>query len=196
MPPKDRPILFDEDIRLLLFDYLDLTYSKVRTFEEKIMGRSRSDVVVLLPDALVGIEIKSDADTYTRLATQVKDYDRYFDMNYILVGSSHLKRVSEHVPDHWGILYVDQTEEEPIVREARKAERSVKINMRNQLVFMWKRELRTLLRMNGLPSYAEKSRAAMESALMKRVAKSKLKLQMCDILFERDYSIFEKENEG
>ncbi|MBQ8862457.1 MAG: hypothetical protein IJ021_06945, partial [Clostridia bacterium] len=74
MAKEERPTLFDEDIRILLFYYLDLRYPKVRTFEEKIMGRSRSDVVVLLPDALVGIEIKSDADTYARLSTQVKDY--------------------------------------------------------------------------------------------------------------------------
>ena len=52
MAREDRPTLFDEDIRILLFDYLDLRYPKVRTFEEKVMGRSRSDVVALLPDAL------------------------------------------------------------------------------------------------------------------------------------------------
>lgn len=34
----------------------------------------------------VGIEIKSDADTYARLDRQVKDYDRYFDRNIIVVG--------------------------------------------------------------------------------------------------------------
>ncbi|MBQ9746867.1 MAG: sce7726 family protein [Clostridia bacterium] len=185
-------MLFDEDIRLLLFDYLDLRYPKVRTFEEKIMGHSRSDVVALLPDALVGIEIKSDADTYARLATQVKDYDKYFDMNYIAVGSSHLKRVSEHVPPHWGILLVDQTEEEPVVREVREATRNPKVKLKTQFAFLWRRELSALLSQNKLPAYKGKSRKFTENVLLTRVDEKKLRLQMCDLLFERDYSIFEE----
>ena len=195
MAKEERPTLFDEDIRILLFDYLDLRYPKVRTFEEKIMGRSRSDVVVLLPDALVGIEIKSDADTYTRLSTQVKDYDKYFDMNYIVVGSSHIKRVHEHIPAHWGILHVDQTEEEPIIREVRAALPTPKIKLKTQFVFMWKRELWELLSLNEMPAYRGKSRNFIVDKLLERVAHDKLKKQMCDLLFERDYSVFEPESE-
>lgn len=41
------------------------------------MGKSRADVVMVLEEELVGIEIKSDADTYARLSRQVKDYDRF-----------------------------------------------------------------------------------------------------------------------
>lgn len=195
MEKEERPTLFDEDIRILLFDYLDLRYPKVRTFEEKIMGRSRSDVVALLPDALVGIEIKSDADTYARLATQVKDYDKYFDMNYIVIGGSHLKHAHEHIPAHWGILHVDQTEEEPIIREIRATSPNPKIKLKTQFVFMWKRELWELLRQNKLPAYKGKSRKFIVDTLLERVEQSRLKAQMCDLLFERDYSIFETENE-
>lgn len=193
MAREDRPTLFDEDIRILLFDYLDLRYPKVRTFEEKVMGRSRSDVVALLPDALVGIEIKSDADTYARLATQVKHYDKFFDMNYIVVGSSHLRRVAEHIPTHWGILHVDQTEEEPIIREVRAAGQNPKIKLKTQFVFMWKRELWALLKLNNLPAYKQKSRKFIIDTLLSKVDEHTLKMQMCDMLFERDYSIFEVE---
>ena len=38
------------------------------------MSRSRADIVMITPTALYGIEIKSDADTYARLSSQVKDY--------------------------------------------------------------------------------------------------------------------------
>lgn len=195
MPMDERPLLFDEDIRLLLFDYLDIKYPKVRTFEEKIMGKSRSDVVALLPDALVGIEIKSDADTYARLSGQVKDYDKYFDMNYILVGQSHMKHAHQHVPPHWGILYVDQTEEEPIVRELREARKNPSAKLKPQFIFLWKRELWELLRINKLPAYKQKSRKFIIDALLQRVDEKELKLQMCDTLFERDYSVFEEESE-
>lgn len=72
--------MHDKDIREPLFDFLEETYGKVRIIEEKQMGRSRADIVMVLPEALAGIEIKSDADTYARLGRQVKDYDLYFDM--------------------------------------------------------------------------------------------------------------------
>ena len=85
MPPKERPMLYDEDIRILLFDYLDRRFPKVRTFEEKNMGHSRSDVIALLPVAIMGIEIKSDADSYTRLATQIKDYDKYLSKDDVIL---------------------------------------------------------------------------------------------------------------
>ncbi len=195
MTKEERPTLFDEDIRILLFDYLDLRYPKVRTFEEKIIGHSRSDVVALLPYALVGIEIKSDADTYTRLVTQVRDYDKYFDINYIVIGGKHLKHAHEHIPAHWGILYVDQTEEEPIIKEVRAALPNPKIKLKTQFVFMWKSELFELLRQNKLPAYRGKSRKFIVDALLNRVTHSKLKAQMCDLLFERDYSVFEAEEE-
>lgn len=56
----------------------------------------------------MGIEIKSDADTYTRLERQVADYDLYFDQNIVVVGSTHAGHVAEHVPDYWGIVSVEE----------------------------------------------------------------------------------------
>ena len=38
-------------------------------------GRARADVVMITETALYGIEIKSDADTYTRLEKQIKNYE-------------------------------------------------------------------------------------------------------------------------
>ena len=91
-------MLYDKDIREPLFDFLEERYGKVRIIEEKQMGRSRADVIMVRPGNLTGIEIKSDADSYGRLARQVKDYDRYFDYNYVVVGSSHGRHIEEHVP--------------------------------------------------------------------------------------------------
>ena len=56
-------MLYDRDIREPLFDFLEETYGKIRILEEKMMGRSRADAVMVTADALYGIEIKSDADT-------------------------------------------------------------------------------------------------------------------------------------
>ena len=80
----DNRTLYDKDIREPLFDFLEEQYGKVRILEEKNIGRVRADIVMITEDALYGIEIKSDADTYTRLKKQVKNYDMYYDRNIIV----------------------------------------------------------------------------------------------------------------
>ena len=103
-------MLKDKDIREPLFDFLEETYGKIRILEEKTMGRSRADAVMVMENALCGIEIKSDADTYARLQRQVKDYDLYYDFNYAVVGTSHALHVKEHLPDWWGVITAELAE--------------------------------------------------------------------------------------
>lgn len=119
-------MLYDKDIREPLFDFLEETYGKIRIIEEKQMGRSRADVVMVTPSALCGIEIKSDADTYARLKRQVRDYNQYYDYNYIVAGTTHAAHVEEHVPDWWGIITVELEEGRPdfyLLREAKENQR-------------------------------------------------------------------------
>ena len=99
--------MLDKDIREPLFQYLEERYGLVRILEEKEIGQSRADAVMVTADSLYGIEIKSDADTYARLSSQVKDYDRYYDFNYVVAGSTHGLHVAEHVPWYWGIITVE-----------------------------------------------------------------------------------------
>ena len=70
-----KDIFYDKDIREPLFDFLESSFGKVRILEEKRTGSARADVVMITPDYLYGIEIKSDADTYARLEKQVKNYN-------------------------------------------------------------------------------------------------------------------------
>ena len=100
-------MLYDKDIREPLFFFLEERLGRIRIIEEKNMGGSRADVVIVTEEELIGLEIKSDADTYQRLPGQVKDYDQYFDRNIIAVGSHHAEHVAEHVPTHWGIITID-----------------------------------------------------------------------------------------
>ena len=100
-------MLYDKDIREPLFEFLEETYGKIRIIEEKRIGKTRADVMMITPDSIWGIEIKSDADTYARLSRQVKDYDKYYDYNYVVVGSSHALHIREHIPDYWGVISVE-----------------------------------------------------------------------------------------
>ena len=103
-------MLYDKDIREPLFMYFEEKYGKTRVFEEKRMGNSRADILIITEKDFIGIEIKSDADTYARLSGQVKDYDRYCDYNYVVAGSTHGTHIGEHVPEYWGIITVEETE--------------------------------------------------------------------------------------
>ena len=180
-------MLYDRDIRPYLYDFLDEMFPRVRTFDEKIIGRSRSDVFAVIDGALVGIEIKSDADTYARLPSQVKNYDKFFDYNYIVVGKSHAKKVDAHVPSHWGIIALDDSDDVLLVM-LRPAQINVKAKLSNQLRLLWRRELVSVLKRCGLPGYTSKSRAFSEKALLDRAAPDKIKAAMTEELFERDYT--------
>ena len=43
-------MLYDKDIREPLFDFLEGMYGKIRILEEKQMGKSRADIVMVLPE--------------------------------------------------------------------------------------------------------------------------------------------------
>ena len=181
-------MLYDKDIREPLFDYLEEYYGKIRILEEKRTGRSRADIVMVLPEMLCGIEIKSDADSYARLATQVKDYDRYFDMNIIAVGSSHAAHVEEHVPEYWGIITIDEVDGRPDFYYLRNPKRNPSMKPLRKIEILWRPELAHIQELNALPKYAQKSKAFVQEVIVERVDPSLLNIQISDELFERDYT--------
>lgn len=190
-------MLHDKDIREPLFDFLDETYGKIRIIEEKTMGKSRADVVMVTEDALYGIEIKSDADTYTRLAGQVKDYDKYYDFNYVVVGTSHAFHIREHVPNHWGVITVEEVENVPDFYILRKPEPNPKVTWKKKLEILWRPELAQIQEWNQMPKYKEKSKLFVKDKILERLEAGKieeaaLKKQVSELLFERDYNNVEE----
>ncbi len=186
-------MLKDSDIREPLFDHLDEIYAKNRILEELNIGRSRADIVMVTEDAIYGIEIKSDADTYARLAGQVKDYDKYFDHNYVVVGSTHALHVREHVPEYWGVISVELIDDEFDIYELRKPGLNPKVTWKNKLELLWRPELAAIQQLNNMPKYKDKSRAFVAGKIIEFMEKGKieedvLKRQFCDCLFERDYT--------
>lgn len=186
-------MLYDKDIREPLFDFLEETYGKIRIIEEKQMGRSRADVVMVLPTALCGIEIKSDADTYTRLSRQVRDYNQYYDYNYIVAGTRHAAHVAEHVPEWWGIITVELQEDRADFYLLREPKENPKVNWSRKMSLLWRPELAHIQEVNQLPKYKEKSKAFVVEKILLKVEKEKLKQQISEELFERDYNEIEEQ---
>ena len=181
-------MLYDKDIREPLFDFLEERYGKTRIIEEKQVGRSRADVVMVRPGSLSGIEIKSDADTYARLERQVLGYDRYFDYNYVAAGSSHGNHVKEHVPSWWGIITVEQDQDQVDFYVLREALPNPNRLLRAKLSLLWRPELAHIQKINQLPKYREKSKLFVMEKILAKVSEDLLHQQISQELFERDYT--------
>lgn len=180
--------LYDSDIREPLFEFLEEKYGRVRILEEKIIGKSRADVVMITESAIFGIEIKSDADTYTRLKTQIKDYDQYYDMNFIVVGASHEKQVENHVPDYWGIITIKMIEGELAINVTREPLASPKMDWSKKITILWRPELAHIQEINSMPAYKQKSKQFVSEKILEKVPAEILEKQVSDELFERDYN--------
>ena len=181
-------MLYDKDIREPLFDFLEETYGKIRILEEKQMGKSRADVVMVTQDSVCGIEIKSDADTYARLQRQVTDYDQYFDRNYIVVGTSHAMHVPEHVPDWWGIITVEMEEDAVDFYILRQPMQNPNMVWEKKMSLLWRPELVHIQELNQMPKYKEKSKKFVIEKIILRIPPEILCKQVSEELFERDYN--------
>ncbi|MDD6662756.1 MAG: sce7726 family protein [Lachnospiraceae bacterium] len=186
--------MLDKDIREPLFDFLEEFYGKIRIFEEKVTGISRTDALGVIDGQLIGFEIKSDRDTYARLKRQTADYDLLCDVNYLVVGKSHRKQADQHIPAHWGIICVYEEEKLPqkekkriIVEIDQIPGVNPNVKIERQLDLLWRPELATLQEWNEMPKYAQKSKAFVREKILERVPQETLKHQITDLLFERDY---------
>lgn len=162
--------LYDTDIREPLFEWLEEKYGMVRILEEKQMGRARADAVMVTPEELYGIEIKSDADTYARLKNQVKYYNWYYDRNYIVVGTSHAAHIAEHVPEWWGIITAEEENGRVDLYEMRPPQLNPRRKMARKITLLWRPELA-------------------------RIPEEQLHREISRELFERDYTLIEEELE-
>lgn len=181
-------MLYDKDIREPLFFFLEERLGRIRIIEEKNMGGSRADVVIVTEEELIGLEIKSDADTYQRLPGQVKDYDQYFDRNIIAVGSHHAEHVAEHVPTHWGIITIDEIEGEPDFYLLRTPRENEKCSLEKKLSLLWRSELDALVSRHLKYKYEGLSKRAVVKKLLEQVDEDILNPEISALLFDRDYT--------
>lgn len=101
--------LDDKEIRFALTSRLS-TYKDCKIFEEVTVpsGKARADIVAV-NGHVIAYEIKSDFDSINRLKTQIPEYDKNFEMNYIVVGVKYADSISTIIPDYWGIILAKKT---------------------------------------------------------------------------------------
>ncbi len=181
--------LYDRDIREPLYFFLEEKYGKIRIIEEKITGRARADAVMVTENALCGIEIKSDADTYARLPGQVKEYDKYFDFNFAVVGLSHVGHIEEHLPPYWGIITAERVEGGLDFYIMRRPARNPHRDMSRKVSLLWRPEMESILVKNHRPAFRGYSKARVIKRLPELFSPGELDRLVSDALFERDYTL-------
>ena len=181
--------LSDKQIRQPLYSYLEGSNKRLRIFEELRINNSRADLLVVTDGVLTGYEIKSDLDSYSRIQTQIKNYNCFCDYCYVVTGVSHKQGIAERVPQHWGILVVFTLGDKYGIEILRLATKNPRAIITNKIKLLWRRELVNISFRNGLGKCSGKSRSYIISKLKKYIDENKLSHEITYELFERDYNI-------
>jgi len=112
-----------------------ITKKYVAAFEVKAKT-SRTDFLVINGDTK-SFEVKSKIDTLNRLKKQVEDYGDVFEYNNVVIDKLHLEKVIELIPEYYGIWFYEKSKR-VIYRESKY---SPKLNAKEQLTLMNKKEL-------------------------------------------------------
>ena len=190
---KLKNFMNDYQIREALCHYMDYLYSdKFRIIDELVIGKARADIVIV-KDGLTGYEIKGDTDSYKRLPGQIKEYDIYFQKNYLVVGAVNIKTAVKHVPPYWGIMCLSETENGiKFIETVREAEQNPKFNLKKQLSLLWRKELNHILKTNNLSKCSGKNKTYITNYLFGLVSQKTLQKHICEELLERDWTLYKK----
>ena len=176
----------DKEIRKILISYLKVRYEKIRIYQEKSIGGSICDLMAVT-ECITGYEIKSDLDNYSRIVSQVANYQKFFNENYIVVGKSHEASAAKRVPNSWGIIVISADN----VVISRKAKPNGEMWIQSQLSILWKLELSNLLSYFKLPMFSMKGKDFISDRLVENVPRDQLSRQIAYELLHRDYSIYD-----
>jgi hypothetical protein len=112
-------------------------------------GACRVDVAVV-NGYLHGFEIKSDADTLSRLPAQIPVYSAVLDRATLVVGERHLLGAKDLVPEWWGIKVVIAGPRGGITFETEQPfETNPSINPLALAELLWRPEVFEVLRLRG-----------------------------------------------
>lgn len=105
-PPETGPHLRgDAELRALARPWLE-AQGQGRVLAEVGLehGRVRTDLLLLGPDVLHGLELKSERDNLARLPAQVRAYSAALDFCTLAVDERHLEQAHAILPNWWGLL--------------------------------------------------------------------------------------------
>ena len=164
---------FHEEPNTLVIDELGLEH-----------GKCRADIAVI-NGHLDGFEVKSNADTLSRLGHQIISYDAVFDHSSIVVEDRYIDEVIEIVPSWWGVIQVmGSYDEELQFRVVRSSLQNQKIDNYVVAQLLWRKEVQEILLNLGVKGYKLRQKRSilyctlvemMDSNELRRVVREYLK---------------------
>ena len=180
--------LSDKDVRKIIYDSFSGRNEESRILEEFPMGDSRADMLLVTKTKLIGLEIKSDRDTFVRLERQIRDYEKFFDTNYLVVGTYHVEEALRTVPAHWGIYEVyEAADGNYVVELVRGASMALKDNTEEKLYLLWRNELMKIVREYRLAKGNLQRKDKMISKITGGLTVPVIQGEICSALLEREY---------
>lgn len=70
-------------------------------------GARRADLCIIIKNRMIAFEIKSEADSLTRLEGQIEDYLNYFDKVVVVTAPKFTAQIKEKVPKNVGIWEIN-----------------------------------------------------------------------------------------
>lgn len=133
--------MYDVEIR----EFLKKEFTACLFVDEVVVGKARVDLLDI-SEELHGYEIKSDHDSYERLANQRKQYNRYLSRITAVVGYSKIHEIKLHVPDFWGIITVYKSPTgKPVYEVIRESYPNPYFDKLYATSVLWRRELLDIL---------------------------------------------------
>ncbi len=194
----NQEMLYDADMREIIFETFENTGERLRIFEELVIGKSRADAIIVKENEIIGVEIKSDKDSLVRLKTQVKNYERFCNKCYLATGIHYIDRIEEVLPKYWGIFDITRDEEGKLhiemYREAGPIEgERPKNKLKNQMNLLWRSELISIVKKYKLGGVTKRNKIELKNLIIDKLGQEQARCLTYDALIERDYSIFDNE---
>lgn len=104
---------------------------------------------LLVADRISGFEIKSDADSLTRLPRQIEAYGAVVERAVLVVGDRHLAAGTATVPHWWTIWGARWRDGQVVIREVRRGRLNPDLNPLAVTSFMSRADLSEALRARG-----------------------------------------------
>lgn len=142
-------LVIDKDVRHAFYEYIrprlrDSMFINELTFQ---VGKEEGRVdLVAVGSLLQGFEIKSDADSLTRLKRQVRLYGKVMNRMSVVITLKHLRGAKKIIPAHWGIY----TYERGFITEVRDSGPNESLCYRSLTGLLWKDSALQLLSDSGL----------------------------------------------
>ena len=145
--------LRDADIRRALVPFLatrlgDRRHVLVPEVDIRWTVPARLDAM-LVADRITGIEIKSDADSLTRLPRQVEAYGAVVERAMLVVGERHRVAATELVPPWWSVWSARRRGGCVQLRQVRGGRLNPEVNPLAITTFMSRQDLSAVLRLRG-----------------------------------------------